>query len=207
MEQFQSKLEPNSLHVGLLEGGCDVHVHVQEALHGPTLLRLLYLQLGEKRHKPGQHEGVQGGLPLEAPLLSVNPEEVHLPEVHHLAGQVVGPPVGALRAGVPRCPIPMEVSQPLLHQPAPVHDGLEEGGEGSDPNACPNEDSMLGLEDPGGRCAEGPPDVDVEGLVDLPDVSLLLHLLLMVTARPVQVVVQVTRAFLLSDPVEDEVVA
>ena len=73
MQQLQGELEPHGLHVGLLQGGGDVHVHVQEPLHGPALLRLLDLQLRQ-----------QGDEPLEAPLLSVDPEEVNLPQVHHL---------------------------------------------------------------------------------------------------------------------------
>ena len=97
MQQLQSQLQPHRLHVGLLEGRGDVHVHVQEPLHGASLLRLLDLQLGE-----------QGDEPLEAALLPVDPEEVHLTQLHHLALEVVCPPVGALGARVPSRPVSEE---------------------------------------------------------------------------------------------------
>lgn len=97
MQQLQSQLQPHRLHVGLLEGGGDVHVHVQEPLHGASLLRLLDLQLGE-----------EGDEPLEAALLPVDPEEVHLAQLHHLALEVIGPPVGALGARVPGRPVSEE---------------------------------------------------------------------------------------------------
>ena len=69
-------------------------MHVQEPLHGPALLRLLYLQLGEETDEP-----------LEGPLLSVDPEEVHFPEVHHLRLEIVGPAIRTLGTGVPGGPI------------------------------------------------------------------------------------------------------
>ena len=94
MQKLQSQLQPHRLHVCLLEGGGDVHVHVQEPLHGAALLRLLDLQLGQ-----------EGNEPLEAALLPVDPEEVHLAQLHHLALEVIGPPVGALGARVPGRPV------------------------------------------------------------------------------------------------------
>ena len=60
-------MQTNSLHIRLLQGRGDVHVHVQEALHGPTLLRLLNLQLGQEADEP-----------LKGPLLPVDPVKVNL---------------------------------------------------------------------------------------------------------------------------------
>ena len=95
MQQLERQLKAHGLHVGLLEGGGDVHVHVEEPLHGAALLRLLDLQLRE-----------EGDEPLEAALLPVDPEEVHLAQLHHLVLEVVGPPVGALGTRVPCGPVP-----------------------------------------------------------------------------------------------------
>ena len=94
MQQLERQLQAHGLHVGLLEGGGDVHVHVEEPLHGAALLRLLDLQLRE-----------EGDEPLEAALLPVDPEEVHLAQLHHLVLEVVGPPVGALGTRVPCGPV------------------------------------------------------------------------------------------------------
>ena len=55
---------------------------------------LFNLKLGEK-----------GDEPLEGPLLPVDPEEVHLAQLHHLALEVIGPPGGALGARVPGRPV------------------------------------------------------------------------------------------------------
>ena len=90
MQKLQRQLQSHGLHVGLLEGGGDVHVHVEEALHSSPLLCLLYLQLRQ-----------EGDEPLEAALLPVDPEEVHLPQLHDLMFEVAGPPVGALGTRVP----------------------------------------------------------------------------------------------------------
>ena len=57
MQELEGQLQPHRLHVGLLERGGDVHVHVQEALHGAALLSLLDLQLGEQGDKPGKMGG------------------------------------------------------------------------------------------------------------------------------------------------------
>ena len=40
MQKLQCKLKSHRLHVRLLKGTGDVHVHVQEPLHGTTLLSL-----------------------------------------------------------------------------------------------------------------------------------------------------------------------
>ena len=82
MKQLQGKLQPDCLHVCLLQGGGDVHVHVQEPLHGPALLRLLYLQLGQQTDEP-----------LERSLFSVDPEEINFPQVHNLRFEIVGPAI------------------------------------------------------------------------------------------------------------------
>ena len=52
MEELQGELQSDSLHVGLLEGGGDVHVHVEEALHRAAQLRLFDLQLRQQIHEP-----------------------------------------------------------------------------------------------------------------------------------------------------------
>ena len=69
-------------------------MHVQEPLHGPALLRLLDLQLGEETDEP-----------LEGSLLSVDPEEVHFPQVHHLRFEIIGPAIGTLGTRVPGSPV------------------------------------------------------------------------------------------------------
>ena len=79
VEEFEGQLKPHGLHVSLLEGGGDVHVHVEEALHGAALLRLLNLQLGEEAHEP-----------LEGPLLPVDPEEIHLSFYTAVLDNVIG---------------------------------------------------------------------------------------------------------------------
>ena len=94
MEELQGELQSDSLHVGLLEGGGDVHVHVQEPLHGASLLCLLDLQLGEEADEP-----------LEGSLLSVDPEEVDFPQVHHLRFEIIGPAIGTLGTSVPGSPV------------------------------------------------------------------------------------------------------
>ena len=67
VQEVEGQLKANSLHVRLLEGAGDVHVHVQEPFHGPTLLRLLNLQLWQKLHKP-----------FKTLLVTVDPEKVNL---------------------------------------------------------------------------------------------------------------------------------
>ena len=52
VEEVECQLESDSLHVRLLEGAGDVHVHVEEPVHGPSLLGLLDLQLGEEVDEP-----------------------------------------------------------------------------------------------------------------------------------------------------------
>ena len=52
VEEVECELESDGLHVRLLEGGGDVHVHVEEALHRAAQLRLLDLQLRQQVHEP-----------------------------------------------------------------------------------------------------------------------------------------------------------
>lgn len=47
--------------------------------------------------------------------------------------------------------------------PVLVHDGLEDGGEGRDPDAGADEDGVLGPEDVAGRGAVRAVDVDLPG--------------------------------------------
>lgn len=54
----------------------------------------------------------------------------HLSQVHHRLRQVAGPGVGAARAGVARLPVL-------------VHDGLQDGSEGSDTDARGYENCVL----------------------------------------------------------------
>jgi hypothetical protein len=67
VEQLESKLKTESLHVGLLKGRSDVHVHVQETFHGTAKLSLFHLQLGQQLDEP-----------LEGALVAVDPEKVDL---------------------------------------------------------------------------------------------------------------------------------
>lgn len=67
MEEVQGELEADGLHVGLLEGRGDVHVHLEKVAHHTTLLSLLNLELGEQLHKP-----------LKGLLVPVDPVKVHL---------------------------------------------------------------------------------------------------------------------------------
>ena len=69
-------------------------MHVQEPLHGSPLLRLLDLQLGQQTDEP-----------LEGSLFSVDPEEIHFSEVHHLRLEIIGPAIGALWTCIPGRPI------------------------------------------------------------------------------------------------------
>ena len=50
--------------------------------------------------------GEKGDEPLEGPLLPVDPEEVHLPQVHHLWLEVICPTVGTLWTCISSSPIP-----------------------------------------------------------------------------------------------------
>ena len=78
MQELQRQLQPHRLHVGFLQGGGDVHVHVEEALHSSALLRLLDLQLGQ-----------QGDEPFEGALLPVQPVSHH-PEKQGCGGAAAG---------------------------------------------------------------------------------------------------------------------
>ena len=76
------------------------HVHLEEVSHGAGLLCLLDLEGGEEVDEP-----------LEALLVAVHPEEVHLAQVDHV--------VQLLR--------PLEVAPGALplHRPVTVHDRLQ----------------------------------------------------------------------------------
>ena len=52
VKDVQRHLQRHGLHVVPLEGGGDVHVHVQEPLHVAALLLLLDLQLGQEVDEP-----------------------------------------------------------------------------------------------------------------------------------------------------------
>merc|ERR1719419_345629 len=129
-----------------MKGTGDVHEHVQEPLHVTTLLSLFNLKLGEK-----------GDEPLEGPLLPVDPEEVHLPQVHHLRLEVICPTVGTLWTCISSSPIP-------------VHDGLKYGCKGSDSYSRSNENCMLRMKYQIGGSPKRTIDEDLEGVVDLTDI-------------------------------------
>ena len=103
MEEIKGQLKSNRLHVCLLQGAGDVHVHVKESVHGPSLLSLLNLQLRQQVDKP-----------LEGPLVSVDPEEVDLLQVEYRGSGPVGPLVVALGTGVPNLPEPGPVTNSIL---------------------------------------------------------------------------------------------
>ena len=67
VKEVEGKLQSDRLHVALLQGARDVHVHLEEALHCRAELSLLHLELGEQIDEP-----------LERALVPVDPEEVHL---------------------------------------------------------------------------------------------------------------------------------
>ena len=73
-----------------------------------ALLLLLDLQPGQEVYKP-----------LEAGVVPVDPEEVDLLEIEHVGHVLTGPAVTTLGTGG-------------LTAQVPVHDGLQDGGEGSD---------------------------------------------------------------------------
>ena len=108
VKDVQRHLQRHGLHVIPLEGGGDVHVHVQEPVHVAALLLLLYLQRGQEVDEP-----------LEAGVVPVDPEEVDLLEVEHVGHVLTCPGVTTLGTGG----LTAQVS---------VHDGLQDGGEGSD---------------------------------------------------------------------------
>ena len=53
----------------------------------------------------------------------------------------------------------------------PVHDGLQDGGEGRDPDAGADEHSVLRVEDQVGRRAEGTVDENLQRVVNEPSRS------------------------------------
>ena len=67
MKQVQGKLKSNCFHVGFLQSGGNVHVHVQESLHGTSLFGLFNLQLRQKIDKPFKRS-----------LITIDPEKVDL---------------------------------------------------------------------------------------------------------------------------------
>lgn len=70
-------------------------------------------------------------------------------EVEHCRGQIVVPLILALGATPLRLPVPM-------------HDGLQDGGEGRHADACADQDGVLRPEDVARRSAEWTVDVDLE---------------------------------------------
>ena len=76
--------------------------------HAAPQLLLLYLQLGQKVNEP-----------LKTRVVPVDPEEVDLLQIEHVAGVVIGP--GVVTLGTVD-----------LVAPVSVHDGLEDGGEWRD---------------------------------------------------------------------------
>ena len=81
-----------------------------------------------------------------------------------------------------------------------MHDGLQNGSKGCDPDARAYQHCMLCMEDLTRWCTEGTVDEDMKGLVDLPDVDIVV--ILTFTASSVQVV----SAVLFCYSVQDEVV-
>ena len=138
VQKIQGKLEPDGLHVRLLQGRGDVHVHVEEPLHGASLLGLLDLQLGQEVDEP-----------LERTLVAVDPEEVDFAEIEDGSGRAVGPLVIAFRTRI-------------SDLPELVHDGLKDGGEGRDADSRPDQDGVLGPEDLTSWSSERTVDVDLE---------------------------------------------
>ena len=67
VKQVQGKLKSNCFHVCFLQSGGNVHVHVQEPLHGTSLFGLFNLQLRQKIDKP-----------LKRSLITIDPEKVDL---------------------------------------------------------------------------------------------------------------------------------
>ena len=74
---------------------------------------------------------------------------LHLSQVQDRRAEVLSPAVLALGADVPGVPVA-------------VHDGLEDGGEGGDPDAGADEDCVLGPENLARGGSEGPVDVDLK---------------------------------------------
>ena len=138
VEEIQSQLEPNGPHVILLQRSRHVHVHVKEALHGAALLRLLNLQLGQQVDEP-----------LERALVAVDPEEVDLGQAEHVSHVEVSPAV-------------LTVWALALVGPESVHDGLQDGREGSDADAGCDQDGVLRPEDVAGRGAKGTINEDLQ---------------------------------------------
>ena len=85
VKDVEGHLQGNCLHVGPLQGGGDVHVHLQEVAHLPALLSLLRLQLREQTDEP-----------LKTLLLSVDPDEVNLSQVEHARVDLTRPAVVAI---------------------------------------------------------------------------------------------------------------
>ena len=102
VKNVKGKLKGHRLHVCGLQGAGHIHVHLQEPAHTAPILLLLYLQLGQQVHKP-----------LEALLVPVDPEEVHLLEFEHARLHVIGPSVAAIWTG-------------LFDLPVAMHYGLED---------------------------------------------------------------------------------
>lgn len=149
MQQIQRQLQTDRLHVRLLQRTRYVHMHVQESLHRTAQLRLLDLQLRQQIHKP-----------LERALIAIDPEEIHLAQIHDRLRYLAGPLEIAARTRVPCLPIAM-------------HNRLQYGGERRDADAGGNEHRMLGAKDVTGRRSVRTVDVDLLECVSL--VCMLVH--------------------------------
>ena len=77
---------------------------------------------------------------LEALLVPVHPDEVHLPQVEHASLHPVAPGVVAAWAS-------------RLHLQVSAHNGLEDGGKGSDADPSANQDGVFRPEDVARRTA------------------------------------------------------
>ena len=81
-----------------------------------------------------------------------------------------------------------------------MHDGLQNGSKGCDPNASSYQHRVLRVEDLTRRGTEGTIDEHMQGFVDLPDIDIIVILTLAACS------VKIVGAVFLSDPVKDEVV-
>lgn len=122
MQQIQRELQTDGFHVGALQRARNVHVHVQEPLHGSPKLGLFDFELRQEVDEP-----------FERALRAVDPEEVDLFQIHHRRGNVAGPLVQALRAAVARFPVT-------------DHDGLQDACERGDADSSRYEHGVLRLE-------------------------------------------------------------
>ena len=59
------------------------------------------------------------------------------------------------------CPAVRALGADVSGLPVPVHDGLQDGGEGGDADAGADQDGVLGPEDLAGRCTKWPINVNL----------------------------------------------